>query len=146
MFRGYFTSEGGRRAPYLTCNIGFPDTPNLGIASVDFLVDTGAETTILARRVAENVGLDLAILPDGGTSAGIGGITATRAVRVTISVDDYSTVMWVRIQESLHSVPSVLGRDFMQDFALFIDQSSGRVLFLDETDVEMYGLAALGNP
>ena len=146
MFRGYFKSEGARRAPYLSCNIRFPDLPRLGTASVDLLVDTGAETTILARTVAENIGLDLATLLDGGTSTGIGGTTATRTVRADISVADYSITMWLKIQESQHSVPSVLGRDFMQAFALFIEQSTSRVLFLDQADVETYGLAALGNP
>ena len=34
----------------------------------------------------------------------------------------------------------------MANFALFIEERTGRVLFLDETDVEMYGLATLGNP
>jgi len=146
MFRGYFKSEGARRAPYLSCNIGFPDAPHLVTASVDLLVDTGAETTILTRRVAENIGLDLATLPDGGTSTGIGGTTATRAVRADISVEDYSTTIWARVQESRHPIPSVLGRDFMANFALFIEERTGRVLFLDQTDVDRYGLAILGNP
>lgn len=146
MFRGYFTNQGTRRVPYLTCNLGFPDIPHLGTASVDLVVDTGAETTILARSVAENIGLDLATLPDGGTSTGIGGVTATRAVESTISVQDYFVTLWLRIQESRHPVPSILGRDFIRYFALFMEETSGRVLFLDQFDVERYGLTALGNP
>lgn len=144
MFRGYFTGEGTRRVPYLTCNMGFPDAPHLGTTSVDLLVDTGAETTILARSVAENVGLDFATLPDGGTSTGIGGITTTRALRAAISVEDYSTIMWVRVQESRHSVPSILGRDFIRHLALFIEERTGRVLFLDRRDIDEYGLTYLG--
>jgi hypothetical protein len=71
MFRECFTGEGTRRVPYLTCNLEFPEAPYLGTASANLLVDTGAETTILARRVAENIGLDHAILPDRGTSTGL---------------------------------------------------------------------------
>ena len=146
MFRGYFASEGTRRVPYLTCNIGFPDEPRLGTSSVDLLVDTGAETTILARRVAENIGLDLATLPDGGTSTGIGGVTATRRVRAAVTVGDYSTTLWVRIQESRHTVPSVLGRDFIRYFALFMEERTGRILFLNRADIAEHGLADLGIP
>ena len=146
MFKGYFKGEGTRRIPYLICDIAFPDAPSLGTTSVDLLVDTGAETTILARSVAESIGLDLATLPDGGTSTGIGGITATRAVRATISVEDYSTTMWVRIQESRHYVPSVLGRNFIRHLALFIEERTSRVLFLDRRDIAERGLADLGNP
>lgn len=146
MFRGYFTSEGTRRVPHLTCNFGFPNAPHLGMTDVDLLVDTGAETTTLARSVAENIGLDLAVLPDGGTSTGIGGATATRVVESTISVQDYSITLWVRVQESRHPVPSILGRDFIRYFALFIEERTGRVLFLDRADIAEHGLTDLGNP
>ena len=145
MFRGYFTGEGTRRVPYLTCNFGFPDAPHLGTTGVDLLVDTGAETTILARSVAEDIGLDLTTLPDGGTSTGMGGVTATRVAQAAISVQDYSVTLWVRIQESRHSVPSILGRDFIRYFALFMEQSTGRVLFLDDADIAEHKLADLGN-
>ena len=144
MFRGYFTSEGARRAPYLACNFGFPDALHLGMTDVDLLVDTGAETTTLARSVAEGIGLDLATLPDGGTSTGIGGATATRMTLATISVQGYSVTLWLAIQEARHPVPSILGRDFIRHFALFMEEASGRVLFLDQSDVERYGLAYLG--
>ncbi len=146
MFRGYFAGEGTRRAPYITCNFRFPDILHLGATDVDLLVDTGAETTILARRVAEDIGLDLATLPDGGTSTGVAGVAATRVVQAEISVQDYTVTLWVRIQESQHYVPSILGRDFSRRFAIFIEERTGRVLFLDQTDVETYGLATLGNP
>ena len=145
MFKGYFTGEGTRRVPYLTCNFRFPGAPHLGTASVDLLVDTGAESTILARRVGESIGLDIATLPDGGISTGIGGATATRTVESTISVQDYSITLWVRIQESHHPIPSVLGRDFMANFALFMEQSTGRILFLDRADITEHGLTNLGN-
>ena len=145
MFRGYFAGEGTRRAPYIICNFRFPDLPHLGATGVDLLVDTGAETTILSRSVAENIGLDLATLPDGGTSTGVADVTATRVVQAEISVQDYSINLWVRIQESRHSVPSILGRDFSRRFALFIDERTDRVLFFDRADIAEYGLEYLGN-
>ena len=137
---------GGRIIPFLTCNFEFPHTPHLGVGSVDLLVDTGADRTTLSRMAAETIGLDLSALPDGGTSTGVGGVTALRVVESRLSVQGYSTILrQLRISESRHPVPSILGRDFMRRFALFIEERTGRVLFLDQTDINMYGLAALGS-
>ena len=146
MIRGHFGSLGGRNAPYLRCYLEFPEFPDLEGGEVDFLVDTGADRTTLSRPAAENMGLNLATLPDGGTSTGVGGVSAVRMVESQLLVQSFSITFWLRIWESRHTSMSVLGRDFMQRFALFIEERTGRVLFLDETDVEMYGLAALGNP
>ena len=146
MLKGYFSDDGVRNAPYLACYLQFPDAPHIEMSPIEFLVDTGSDRTTLSRPTAENIGLELAILPDGGTSSGIGGVSAARQVRTQLSVQGYSTTFWLRILESRHPAPSILGRDFIRRFALFIEESTSRVLFLDETDVETYGLAALGNP
>ena len=96
--------------------------------------------------MAESIGLDLATLPDGGTSTGVGGVSAVRQVKVSLSVQDFSAEFWLRILELRQPAPSVLGRDFISNFALFMEERTGRVLFLDQSDVAMYGLADLGNP
>ena len=146
MIRGYFREVGGRISPYLVCNFEFPDVPHIGMKTIELLVDTGSDRTTLSRPTAENIGLELAGFPDGGTSSGIGGVSAARQVRTHLSVQDYSTSFWLRILESRHPAPSILGRDFIRRFALFMEESSGRVLFLDQADIETYGLAALGSP
>ena len=146
MIRGYFREVGGRISPYLVCNFEFPDVPHIGMKTIELLVDTGSDRTTLSRPTAENIGLDLAGFPDGGTSSGIGGVSAARQVRIHLSVQDYSTSFWLRILESRHPAPSILGRDFIRRFALFMEESSGRVLFLDQADIETYGLEALGSP
>lgn len=145
MLKGRFVEKWGRVSPFLTCEFEFPHAPHLGASSVDLLVDTGAERTTLSRTAAENAGLNLAALPDGGTSTGVGGVTAMRVVESRLSVQGYSTFLrQLRISESRHSVPSILGRDFIREFALFMEESTDRVLFLAAADVEMYGLAGLG--
>ena len=145
MIRGYFTQRRGRRIPYLTVDIEFMDAPQLGTTGIDLIIDTGADRTSLSREAAESLGLNLDILPDGGISTGIGGVTALRMVESRLSVQGYSTTIWIRIQESRHSVPSILARDFLQYFALFMEARTGRVLLLDQADVETCGLAALGS-
>lgn len=82
MIRGHFGSLGGRNAPYLRCYLEFPEFPNLEGGEVDFLVDTGAVQTTLSRPAAENMGLNMATLPGGGTSTGVGGVSAVRNGRV----------------------------------------------------------------
>ena len=144
MIRGQFREIRGRATPILTCDLEFPDFPHIGTRAVDLLVDTGADRTTISRGMAESIGLDLATLPDGGTSTGVGGVSAVRQVRVSLSVQDFSTEFWLRIPELRQPTPSVLGRDLIANFALFIEERTGRVLFLDQTDVEMYGLATLG--
>lgn len=146
MIRGYFRTLGRRVSPYLACNLEFPDAPHIGTRTIELLVDTGSDRTTLSRPAAESIGLDLATLPDGGTSAGVGGVSAVRQVRVSLSVQDFSTEFWLRILELRQPTPSVLGRDFIANFALFMEERTGRVLFLDQSDVDMYGLAALGSP
>lgn len=145
MFRGFFADDGARRAPYVRCDVQFPDAPHLGTHHVELLVDTGADRTTLSRGMAESIGLDLNVLPDGGTSTGFGGVTAVRMVEARFLVESHMITLWLRILESRHPIPSVLGRDFMREFALFMEETSERVLFLDQSDVERYGLAALGN-
>ena len=146
MIRGYFREIGGRISPYLVCNFEFPDVPHIGIRPIELLVDTGSDRTTISRGMAESIGLDSATLPDGGTSTGVGGVSAVRQVRVLLSVQDFSTEFWLRIFELRQPAPSVLGRDLIANFALFMEERTGRVLFLDEAEVETYGLAALGNP
>ncbi len=142
MISGKFTDAGVRRVPYLTCEFEFPQFPHLGTSSIDLLIDTGADRTALSRTMAESIGLDLSILPDGGTSTGVGGVTAVRMVESALSVQGYSVTLWVRIQESRHRAPSILGRDFMLSFALFMEERTGRVLFLDPDDLDRLGLSA----
>ena len=63
-----------------------------------------------------------------------------------IYVEEYIIPLTLSIPEAQRPIPSVLGRDFIVNFALFMEERSGRVLFLDQSDVERHGLAALGNP
>ena len=143
MIVGEFSERGRRIVPSLTCSFNFPDVPHIGTKVIDLIVDTGADRTAISRSTAETIGLNLEVLPDGGTSSGVGGVSALRQVRSHLSVQGYSTTLWLAIHESRTPAPSILGRDFMANFALFMEERTGRVLFLDPDDVARLGLSGL---
>ena len=141
MIRGYFSTVGATRRPFLYCDIGFPGLPGVESTGIEFLVDTGADSTLLSPLDAENIGLDLSKLESGRRSMGIGGETSTRVIESDLTVQGYSRPLTLRIPEVRQPVPSLLGRDFMSNLALFIEERTGRVLFFETGE-----LASLGIP
>ena len=73
-------------------------------------------------------------------------MSAVRMVESLLLVQSFSITFWLRIWESQHSSISVLGRDFIRYFALFIEERTGRVLFLYRADIVEHGLTDLGSP
>ena len=110
------------------------------------MIDTGADRSLLSPKDAVGIGLDFSILDRGPASRGVGGETPTLLVESMIYVARYTIPLTLSIPEAQRPIPSVLGRDFIANFALFLEERTGRVMFLDERDVEIYGLATLGNP
>ena len=135
MIRGYFSTVGTIRRPFLYCKFEFPHNPDVGTAAVELLVDTGADRTILSPIDAESIGIDTSILDMGRRSSGIGGVTPKRVLESRITTQGYSTPMTLHIPEAREPIPSLLGRDFMSHFALFMEERTGRVLFLDRKDL-----------
>ena len=146
MIRGYFSESDGINRPFIRCLVDFPSTPNARVIAPEFLIDTGADRSLLSPRDAIGIGLDFSILGRGPTSRGVGGETPTLLVESMIYVGGYTIPLTLSIPEAQRPIPSVLGRDFLANFALFMEERTGRVLLLDEADVEMYGLATLGTP
>src|SRR2546427_11984597 len=75
MIRGYFGGYPGRLRPFVIANVTIPSLGLVGI--VHFLVDTGADSTLLAPRDALALGLELRGLPQATPSTGVGGRTPT---------------------------------------------------------------------
>ena len=135
MIRGAYRERDGYLRPYLTCDLEFPDVPRTRKIRVPLLVDTGSDKTTISLPLAESAGLIPATLPDAGTSTGVGGVTAARQVLTRLSVQGHTSTFWLRIRESRHTIPPVLGRDFMVDLALFMEERTGSVLFLEPEEV-----------
>ena len=91
MIQGYFVTIGTIRRPCIQCSFEFPGHPDIRTTYVELLVDTGADVTLLSPIDAEDMGLRLATLDIGSSSAGVGGVISTRVVEARLNVQGYST-------------------------------------------------------
>jgi hypothetical protein len=146
MIRGYFYPVGNRLRPYVGAQISIP---LLGILDeIQFLVDTGADTTIVAPSDVERLGVDLSQLPTGPSSRGIGGVTSTVQARATLILDTRELAVDLSIltpqtdaqRRALERIPSLLGRDVLAQFALVMEQRTDRVLLLEPAEADALSL------
>ena len=115
MIRGYFSTQGTRRRPFMDAILQFP-TLNERSLDVKLLVDTGADRTILspldARRLARRFALDLTTLPHGVPGTGVGGRSDTRTLETVLILDTFSLPISLTILDpppgSLPRIPSLL--------------------------------------
>ena len=136
MIRGHFSGAGPIRRPHVFCQFEFPGYPPIPQTGLDFLVDTGADRTTLSPHEAERLGLVVSSLDMGRSNRGIAGSVLTRVVECQLTMQDYTTQLPLQIPEIRMPVPAILGRDIMVDFALFMEERTGRVLLLNQNEVE----------
>ncbi len=137
MIAGYFKAEIGLyRRPYIDVTVTSPDA---GDPSIDlpFVIDTGADRTLVSpfdgQRLCRRLGVDMQSLPRGNPVGGIGGAVQTKVVRTTLVIGSYMTTMDVPIIDSPPSpydMPSLIGRDIIYDFALFMEHNADRLHLL----------------
>ncbi len=137
MIRGFFRAEADRRRPFVS---GWLEVPSLRCSGeVAFLVDTGADSTVLAPRDAALLGIDPSLLPPGPASTGVGGRMQTAHAQASITLDHLRYDFPLRIltpatrtqRSALARIPSLLGRDVLAHFALFLEQRTSRVVLLE---------------
>ena len=145
MTTGYFVVEGDFRRPYVEVEVTFLDA-NTRTLKFAFVVDTGADHTLLspsdAQRLHNQLGLDIRTMPRGNPIGGVGGYTETRMVRATLVIGSYETTMPIHVVDmppGPYDMPSLIGRDIIYDFALFMEHSADR-LFLLRDAAELFGL------
>ena len=127
MIRGHFATLGTRRRPFVTGVLHFP-TLNHSL-ELRLLVDTGADRTILgpahAERLRAELGMDFTALRRGQPGTGIGGQVATRVVEAVLTLETVALPLTLTILEPmapLAPIPSLLGRDVLAHFALFLEE------------------------
>lgn len=144
MTTGYFQTDSAYRKPYIDIEVSFPDAGNRSLVTA-FLIDTGADSTMLSFDILvyirNELGIDFFDLPVSEKPiSGVGGYVRTRTIRATLTIGNYSTTMPVPIMEPLSgalvAMPSLLGMDILQDFALFVESRSDRVMLLDAAQTE----------
>ena len=135
------------RPAYLSVLVDVPAAGVIGM-QVEFLIDTGADRSIIgdfdAFRMVEYYGADLTNLQGGQPARGLGGISATLTADATLKIGGFSKDMRLDIlapsSETYLGVPSLLGRDVLSQFALFIEERTDRVLLLEPAESDALGL------
>jgi hypothetical protein len=112
---------------------------------VPLLIDTGADRTILApndaSQLVAQLGVRLADLPEGPPSTGVGGRMATRRIEAMLILGGFITAQLALTilepprGESL-PIPSLLGRDILSSFALFLEERTERVFLLEAGEAD----------
>ncbi len=128
MNSGYFRYQGSTQRPYIDLTVGFPVTNNQSLR-ISFLVDTGADRTLLSpfdgARLRGDLGVDLLGLPFGSPIGGIGGQIETRMIDATLDVGEQSISTTLSLVEpppgQFPTMPSLLGRDIIYELALFME-------------------------
>jgi hypothetical protein len=137
MIRGQFRGDPSRRRPFVDADVTFPSVGVTG--KVALLVDTGADSTVLAPTHARRLQIPLTQLPAGPPGTGVGGTMPTVVVPARLTLGPHTFPLTLRIlvpatprqQQAVRSIPSLLGRDILAHFALFMEQRSERVVLLE---------------
>ena len=134
MIEGYFDSVYGR--PYVQGRLYLPRLRVYG--NVDFLVDTGADTSRLHPRDATVLGVNYGQLlaPSGDPQLGIGGVEYPYQEEAVIIFQDsellhsFQAVISIAAP-NLHNLrfPSLLGQDVIQHLRMVHDKPRRRLEF-----------------
>lgn len=136
MIPGYFQDEGPFSRPYVDLTLRFPVANNQALR-ISFLVDTGADRTLLSpfvgTRLRERFGVDLLNLQFGSPIGGIGGQLETRTLDANLHMGEQSISTTLSLVEpppgQFPTMPSLLGRDILYELALFMEYRKDRLLF-----------------
>ena len=150
MIRGEFrTIDDADDAP-APCVSGIVHIPSIGVREMNvwFLIDTGADRSLIGDRDADYMfqrfNVDSARLRRGPSSQGLGGVAEMRTAEATLRFDDFSKNLRIDILEPSPDgqfyVPSLLGRDVLAHFALFVEERTRKVLLLEPAEADALGL------
>jgi len=136
MIRGYLATA--QRRPFVQAIMEFPSLGNRQL-TVEMLIDTGADRTVLAPIDVLRLGVDPSTLPAGTSSTGVGGQTATRNIDAMLALETFSMALPITVlvpSSTPLPIPSLLGRDVLAQLALFFDRRTQRVLLLEPHEVD----------
>lgn len=136
MIEGRFGDTTG--APYLEARVAFPRLNIRGLIS--FLVDTGADGTVLMPTDTRKLGVDFHSLRNPTTPEGIGGPVRAFRERAVLSFSDrryvYSYLIPVHIMAPTpHNIrfASLLGRDILKSGHFVLDIANKKMTLTPRT-------------
>lgn len=149
MILGYFQTEGRFQRPYVDLILQFPVADNRQL-EVSFLIDTGADRTLLSpaegARLCQRLGIDILSLPFGQPIGGVGGETQTRMIDATLSIGEQLISIALSLVEPppgyFPTMPSLLGRDILYELSLFMEYRTDSLLLLDDSETEHISFSA----
>ena len=138
MLVGRFGNSSGR--PYISARVAIPSLGLVG--SVSFLIDTGADTTLLTPADATKIGFDFNVAGKVWTAQGIGGSAKTSVFRARLVFLDRECGRLYGYENRLsilhpsdededavsERIPSLLGRDLLNNWRFTYDRVKGEVL------------------
>ena len=129
--RGCFLAVEGRVRPFVDAVVSLPGSSDR--AEVRFLVDTGSDITVVAPRDAARLGIEYELLPVVQRVSGVGGPMDARFVNATVVLASVVVPVALTLVDpnTAHSTLSLLGRDVLGQFALFVDEPHRRVLLYE---------------
>jgi len=148
VIRGYFLAAGTARRPYVNALVEFPRHRRR--VSVAFLIDTGADRTVLAPSDLARAGIVSIGQPLGPPSTGVGGTVTTRNIECLVTLGNVTVEVTLLAFEPTDAdsastspqpaIPSLLGHDLLSRFALLVDPQRDRVLLLEPHEANALSL------
>lgn len=131
MIIGRFGATTGR--PYIEGRLSLP---RLGLrGDISFLVDTGADKTVLMPLDATRLGVDYTMLSDSVDTLGIGGVAHNYLEPAVLLFSERGKALRVYSLDvhistpapDIATIPSLLGRDIISHWCITFDHSRNRL-------------------
>ncbi|CEG13696.1 conserved hypothetical protein [groundwater metagenome] len=144
MICGFYRKRGRMMMPCVNSRVIIPD---IGEKDIKFLVDTGAERTVICEGDSVEIGVDYEKLERAERDlGGIGGKVETYTIEAILKIEpdfvDKRKILVIRnkipkylpdeekkrLKNLYRRIPSLLGRDIISLFGLFIHEKTESVL------------------
>ena len=132
MILGRFGDTSGR--PYVTAHV---ELLRLGVeGEISFLVDTGADSTVIMPLDAKRLGIEYSELSDPADSFGVGGKSSDYLEPGMVAFGDdnglygyHLGLIIMKPKEGINSTPSLLGRDILQNWDMRMSKPDNMIQF-----------------
>ncbi len=152
MLTGFYKHELGKARPFILAELDFPKL-EIENQEVEFLIDTGADVTMLSEKDAIRLGMDFSKLEKAKKDlGGLGGRAATYFAEAAIKIQSFKSQIRIVVirheipktlaaeeQQDLkrfyQRIPSILGRDVLDNFGLFINKKTNKICLLEDSEL-----------